>query len=59
MTSTSDGDDAGAEETTADERLSQLDELRDQGIVTDAEYAERRQEILDSEGGGERKRAEE
>jgi hypothetical protein len=40
-----DGDDAPAEEAAPDERLAQLDELRDQGIVTDAEYEQRRREI--------------
>jgi hypothetical protein len=36
-----------AEETT-EEKLRELQELRDKGLVTDAEYSEQRRRILDS-----------
>lgn len=39
---------APADETSAEARLRKLSELRDKGLVTDEEYAERRKEILDS-----------
>ncbi|MGB0113360.1 MAG: PH domain-containing protein [Ilumatobacteraceae bacterium] len=38
---------ASSAQTTPQERLAQLDALRSQGLVNDAEYATKRQQILD------------